>query len=74
MSILAYIKCPICRDRLSGRGLNDLNEVPRAHLAETHQITRSTEENRPGLSTPEVEREMATWRGRDPALLTPEEA
>lgn len=74
MSILASIKCPICRDRLSGRGLDDLNEVLRAHLAETHQITRISEENRPRPSTPEMEREMATWSGRDPALLTPEEA
>jgi predicted small metal-binding protein len=70
---LTDIKCPICRDRLSGRSPDDLNEVLRAHLADTHQITRISEENRLKTSSPKTEREMATWSGRDPALLTPEE-
>lgn len=75
VSIITDIKCPICRDRISGRNQDELTETLRAHLAETHQITRISEERKIGPSSSGTSvREGAMLSTRDPSMLTPEES
>lgn len=76
MRVMTDIKCPICRDRISGRSQDELTETLRAHLADTHQIRRISEEG--GMKTSSsgmmAGREGAAWSARDPSMLTPEES
>ena len=75
MSVITDIKCPICRDRISGRNQDDLTETLRAHLADTHQISRiSGKEGMRSSSSGMAGREGAAWSGKDPSMLTPEES
>ena len=67
------IKCPICRDRISGGSPDNLSERLREHLADIHQITRLAGESRSRTSSSELERDVTAWSRRDPSLLTPEE-
>ena len=75
VSVITDIKCPICRDRISGRNQDELTETLRAHLADTHQISRiSGKEGMRSSSSSMAGREVAAWSGRDPSMLTPEES
>lgn len=66
------IKCPVCGERISGRSSAELTEMLSSHLANTHQITRTSERGR-GSPSGQLEREVTTWSARDPSNLTPEE-
>ncbi|MDW5563752.1 MAG: hypothetical protein SA339_11045 [Methanomassiliicoccus sp.] len=73
MSDMVDIKCPICGERLMSRNQDELTQMLRGHLADTHQISRISEESRGRPSQPESMRDVQVWSMRDPSALTPEE-
>ncbi|GEM_PF-4902789 len=80
VSVITDIKCPICRDRISARSQDELTETLRAHLADTHQISRISSEQggmQGGMRTSSAGMmglEGGALSRRDPSMLTPEES
>ncbi len=83
------IKCPICKERISGRSQDELTEMLSVHLADTHRISRisggggtmSSQSGTGSYSSGMAGREsgmsgleVPAWSARDPSMLTPEES
>jgi hypothetical protein len=68
------VKCPVCRERLSGRDVDELNNILSKHLADVHHISRTITGGMwtAPLPYPETERQVTTWSGVEPSQLPPE--
>lgn len=73
VNVLTDIKCPICRDRISGQSEGELSDMLRAHLVDIHRISR-LEAPVTRERTSEQEGYFYSGSGRDPSMLTPQEA
>jgi hypothetical protein len=68
------VKCPFCRERLSGRDVDELNNILGRHLADVHHISRTMTGGMKTAPPPyaETERQVTTWSAVEPSQLSPE--
>jgi predicted small metal-binding protein len=66
------VKCPICKERLTGNSTEELNRNLEMHMADLHQMRRMAPSGQSGsyASSPTYpesreEREVTTWSGRE---------